>query len=45
MKNFAFYICLSLGVLFTSCEDDYTNEGVFELSQTEFTNLSHEERN
>ena len=42
MKNFAFYICLSLGVLFTSCEDDYTNEGVFELSQTEFTNLSHE---
>ena len=33
---------MSLGVLFTSCEDDYTNEGVFELSQTEFTNLSHE---
>lgn len=42
MKKFALYICMSLGALFTACEDDYTNEGVFDLSQTEFTNLSHE---
>lgn len=42
MKKLALYVCMALYISLTACEDDYTNEGIFNLSQTEFKDLSHE---
>lgn len=42
MKKLVLYVCMALYISLTACEDDYTNEGIFNLSQTEFKDLSHE---
>ena len=31
MKKLALYVCMALYISLTACEDDYTNEGIFNL--------------